>query len=160
MIRTAVMFILLLAIAAPAAAQPTITYGVFTNHGETVAWTLPWDTSNNTDPGTRTGVTVGMDVAVRAWSSLATFVATDGAIGVGPRIAPVTYRRVTAFVDAMIVNLHYNAYAARTWSLETGGGVDVRITDRAGLRYHWTRAYLDGDANRSFSTVSIFVRFE
>lgn len=157
--RTALALILVLASAAPAAAQGTLTYGIFTNHGETTGWSTPWDRSHNTDEGTKTGISVGFDVHVLPWADLATFVATDGAIGIGPRISPFTYGRFSPFLDAMIVNLHYNPFAARTWTPETGFGADLAVSGRLGVRYQWARAYRDGDRNRSFTTISVFYAF-
>ena len=157
--RIIAALVLVLALGADAAAQSTITYGVFTNHGETTTWTAPWDRTHNTDEGHKTGITVGFDLTLLDWADFATFVATDGAIGFGPRLRPGTYWRFSPFVDAMIVNLHYNPFATRTWSPETGFGTDFALTRRVGVRYHWARTYLDGDQNRSFTTVSISYRF-
>ena len=157
--RVALALVLVLASAAPAAAQGTLTYGVFTNHGETTGWSTPWDRSHNTDEGNKTGISVGYDVRLLSWADLATFVATDGAIGIGPRISPLAYGRFSPFLDAMIVNLHYNPFAARTWTPETGLGVDFALTARLGVRYHWARAYRDGVRNRSFTTISVSYAF-
>jgi hypothetical protein len=151
--------VLILASSAPAVAQGTITYGLFTNHGETTTWTTPWDRSQNTDEGHKTGITVGFDVDLVDWADFATFVATDGAFGFGPRLRPGTFRRFSPFVDAMIVNLHYNPFTTRTWSPETSFGTDFAFSERIGVRYHWARSYRDGDHNRSFSTVSVSYGF-
>ena len=94
-----------LAIAAPAAGQSTITYGVFTNHGETTAWRAPRDKARNTDEGRKTGIPVGFVVEFVDRGVLATFVATDGAVGVGPQVSPRAAGRFSPFVDAMTVNL-------------------------------------------------------
>ena len=93
------------AIAAPAAGQSTIAYRVFTNHGETTAWSAPRDKTRNTDEGRKTGIPVGFVVEVVDRGVLATFVATDGAVGVGPQVSPRASGRFSPLVDAMIVNL-------------------------------------------------------
>ena len=147
--QTIAALMLALALAAGAVAQSIISYGVFTNHGENTTWAIPWDRTHNTDEGYKTGITVSFDVTLLGWADLATFVATDGAISLGPRLRPGTYRRFSPFVDAMIVNLHYNPFAARTWTPETGFGTDFALTQRVGVRYHWARSYGDGDYNRS-----------
>ena len=157
--RIIAALVLVPALATPAAAQSTIAYGVFTNHGETTSRTTPWDRTHNTDEGHKTGISVGFDVAVLDWADVATFVATDGAIGVGPRLRPVTFGRFSPFVDAMIVNLHYNPFATRTWNPETGFGTDFALARRVGVRYHWARSYRDGDQSRSFTTISVSYGF-
>ena len=89
----------------PSAGQSTIAYGVFTNHGETTAWSAPRDKTRNTDEGRKTGIPVGFVVEVVDRGVLATFVATDGAVGGGPQVSPRASRRFSPLVDAMIVNL-------------------------------------------------------
>ena len=154
-----VALMLVLVLVAGAMAQRTISYGVFTNHGESTTWGLPWDRTHNTDEGHKTGITASVDVFLFYGVDLAAFVATDGAIGLGPRLRLGTYWQITPFVDAMIVNLHYNPFAARTWNPETGFGADLALTRRLDLRYQWARSYGDGDRDRSFSTVSVAYRF-
>ena len=94
-----------LAIADPVAGQSIITYGVFTNHGETTAGRAPRYKTRNTDEGRKTRIPVGFVVELLDRGVLATFVATDGAVDVGPQVSPRASGSFSPFVDAMTVNL-------------------------------------------------------